>query len=291
MRALRLELARIRRCSSLARTADRGTRPSRWPRAGCTVAAVCLLVSALAACGGSSPGPAPTPTPSGPTPGPVAQTWMLSGTVSETAPTESTRIAGATVLAVAGLDAAGPTATTDSNGVFRFARLAPGHYTIRASAANYVERSEPLSVEENLTLTVQLDPVFQTVTTSKRDMVFGHPSCEGYWDAPTCEIPRTPGGEPCAVPYVLNVHHDGTLQVDLAWTDRRFGLGAELCGSNGGQPAGQAATALLDSSGHVAGYHVSAHTQYVVLVRSFSDGGGPPPAGSTEFALTVTGPN
>ena len=106
MRALRLELARIRRCSSLARTADRATRPSRWPRAGCTVAAVCL-----------------------------------------------------------------------------------------------------------------------------------------------------------------------------AWTDRRLARrGAVRLERRTAGRAGSAA--LLDSSGHVAGYHVSAHTQYVVLVRSFSDGGGPPLPGA-----------
>jgi hypothetical protein len=221
----------------------------------------------------------------------VAHTWALTGTVSETAPTESTRIAGAQVTAVAGLDAAGPVVTADANGVFRFASLPPGDYTIRTSVANYVARSQPLSLEADQTLPVQLDPEFQTVTTSKRDMVFGHPSCPGYWDSPACDIPRTPAGEPCALAYLFNAHYDGLLQTDLAWTDRRFGLGTDLCLSNGGQPTGQAVPARLDSSGHVAGFDVSAHTQYVVLVRSLSNGGGPPPAGSTEMTLTMTGPN
>jgi hypothetical protein len=91
--------------------------------------------------------------------------------------------------------------------------------------------------------------------------------------------------------YPFNVHHDGTLHADLAWTDQRFELGTTVCGSDGGQPTGQAVTARLDSSGHVAGYDVSAHTQYVVLVRSFPSAGGPTAAGSTEFTLTLTGPN
>ena len=144
------------------------------------------------------------------------------------------------VTAVAGLDAAGPAVTADSNGVFRFASIA-GRRLHDSHLGNELRRAlAPLSSKKTRRSPVQLDPVFQTVTTNKHDMVIGHPSCPGYWDSPTCDIPRTPAGEPVRWPYLFNVHHDGMLQTDLAWTDRRFGLGTDLCGSNGGQPTGQA---------------------------------------------------
>jgi hypothetical protein len=239
---------------------------------------------------GDSDGRSPSsPTPT--SPASPAQTWTLTGTVSETFPTGSTRIAGATITAVAGLDADGPSITSDANGAFQLAGLAPGTYTIRGRARYYEESSQPLTLTGNQTLAVQLDPVFQMVTTSRRDVVTGHPSCPGWWDFPACEIPRTTAGEPCAIGYVFDVHHDGTLAVGLEWADRRYGLGADLCGSDGGQPSGSARTPRVDGSGRVVGYDVSAHTQYVVLVRSLSDGGGSPPGGTAAFTVTVTRPN
>ena len=236
--------------------------------------------------GGGSPG-SPSPTP----PAPAAQTWTLSGTVAEWAPATATPIAGATVTAVAGLDADGSSVTSDANGVFRFPPLAAGDYTIRARAASYAESSQPLTLADNQTLTIQLDPVFQMVTTTIRDVITGDPSCPGYWDAPACEIPRTTAGATCAADYLFNVHHEGTLEVALTWADSRFGLFIDLCRSDEGRPTGQGIRPRLDGSGHVVGYDVSRHTQYVVLVRSVSNGGGSPPGGTTEFTLAVTRPN
>jgi hypothetical protein len=254
------------------------------------VVLVVALMSAVS-CGDDSGGVPSPANPIAPTPAPPAQTWTLSGTVTETAPTASTRIAGATVTAVAGLDADGQSVTTDANGAFRFAVLAAGNYTIRARAANYIESSQPLTLAGDWPLTIQLDPVLQTVTAKSRDVVLGHPSCPGYWDIPRCEIPRSTAGEPCAVDYPFNVHHDGTAEVAIEWADRRFGLDADLCDADEGRPTAQALTRPLEGAGRVVGYNVFAHTQYVIRVRSFSNGGGPPPAGRTEFTLTVTHPN
>jgi hypothetical protein len=248
-----------------------------------------LVVALLAAvsCGDDGGGSLSSPTPT-----PPRQTITLSGTVTETPPTAaSTRIAGATVTAVAGLDAEGVSVTADASGMFQFAKLVPGNYTIRTRAANYLERSQPLALTGNQTLTIQLDPVFQNVTTSFRAVIAGDPSCPGYWDFPACVIPRTTAGETCAAGYLFNVHHEGTLEVALTWADSRFGLAPDLCGSDEGRPNGRAIRPRLDGSGHVVGYDVSAHTQYVVLVRSLSNGGGSPPGGTTEFTLTVTRPN
>jgi hypothetical protein len=245
---------------------------------------VVALISAVA-CGDDSGG-APSPaSPTAPTPAPPAQTWTLSGTVTETAPTASTRIAGATITAVAGLDADGPSVTTDANGVFQLAALAAGSYTIRARAANYVETSQPLTLAGDQTLTIPLDPVLQMVTTTKRDVITGDPSCPGYWDYNRSGLPRTSASAQCVVDYLIDVHHGGTVRADLTWADPRFGLITELYFSERGQPSGQSITPGGD------GFDVHAHAQYIVRVRGLSNGGGPPPAGTTEFTLTVTHPN
>ena len=255
--------------------------------------AVLLVVALMAAvaCGGDSGG-APSPaSPTAPTPAPPAQTWTLSGTVAETAPTASTRIAGATITAVAGLDADGASVTTDANGVFQLAALAAGTYTIRTRAANYVESSQPLTLAGNQTLAIQLDPVFQMLTTTRRDVVIGDPSCPGYWDYAKADLPRTTASQPCSVDYLFDVHHDGVLQAELAWADRRFGLITELDVSETGLSAGQAMRSSANRAGQPDTYNVYAHAQYIVRVRALSPSGTRPPAGRTEFTLTVTHPN
>ena len=253
--------------------------------------ALAVAVMSAVACGDDNGG-APSPaSPTAPTPAPPAQTWTLSGTVTETAPTDSTRIAGATVTAVAGLDADGPSVTTDASGAFRFAALAAGNYTVRARAANYIESSQPLTLAGDQPLTIQLDPVLQTMTTTKRDVIVGHPSCPGYWDYAASDVPRASATESCTVDYPFDVHHDGTLAADLEWADRSFELVTELSGSQGGEPSDTRPQAAGDRLRGTSNYRVYAHTQYIVRVRSFSNGGGPPPAGTTEFTLTVTRPN
>jgi Carboxypeptidase regulatory-like domain len=249
------------------------------------VVLVIALMSAVS-CGGEGGGSPGSPSPTPPTP--AAQTWTLSGTVTETAPTASTLIAGATVTAVAGLDTDGPSVTSDANGVFHLASLAPGDYTIRTRAVNYAESSQPLTLADNQTMTVQLDPVFQMVTATTRDVITGDPSCPGYWDYSKSDVPRTAASEPCQVDFLFDVHHEGTLHAELAWADRRFGLSTELYRSDRGLPSGRAIEPRAGGS-RLVSYDVDAHAQYVVRVGF--DGGGSPPAGTTEFTLTVTRPN
>jgi hypothetical protein len=225
--------------------------------------------------------------PAGPTPPPRGATFTLSGTVSETVPTESTRIPGATITAVAGLDADGPSTTSDASGAFQLAGLAPGTYTIRGRAENYAESSRPLTLTGNQTLAVQLDPVFQMVTMTSSGVFTSDSSCPGYWDYGRSGVATTSASEPCTVDYLLDVHHEGMLEADLAWVDRRFALITELYRSDGGQPSGSPITPRLD--GRSRTYRLGAHAQYVLRVSSGS--GAPPPVGTTEFTLRVTRPN
>jgi len=248
-------------------------------------AVLVIVTIGTASCGDDRGGSPATPSPM-----PQTQTFTLSGTVSETAPTASTRIAGAAVMAIAGLENAGPSTTTDANGAFQLS-LAPGAYTVRAYAEHYVEQSQPLTLTADQAVSAELDPVFQMVTTTKQDAIASDASCPGYWDYAKAVLPRTKASGPCQVDYVVNVHHDGSLTAGLAWADSAVGLATEIYLANGGLASGAPLGAGGDGSMQGASHSVLGHNQYVVRVRKFSNGGGPPPAGTTQFTLTVTHPN
>jgi hypothetical protein len=247
-----------------------------------------LVLAAIAAvsCGDDGGG-----MPVGVSPTAPKQTFTLSGTVSETSPTATTRVAGAELIAIAGLDATGPSTTSDANGVFQFT-LAPGSYTLRAHAPNYGESSQPVTLIEHQTVTVQVDPVFQMVTTTRQDAFTSNSSCPGYWDYAHSELPRTKAAGPCGIDYVFNVHHDGTLTAAVAWAAAPdIALSTELHLGIAGvaqENPFEAGDAFETRDAARASYAVHAHTQYVVRVRRFSSGGGPP---SAQFTLTVTHPN
>jgi Carboxypeptidase regulatory-like domain len=242
------------------------------------VAFVIALLSA-ASCGGDG-GPADAPGGEFPiSPTPLRPAWTLSGTVSETFPTGSTRIAGATVTAVAGLDADGRSTTSDGSGAFRLAGLPPGNYTIRARAADYVESTQPLTLAGNQTLAVHLDPAFQMVTTTREDSITASRSCAGPWDY---------GESSCLVQYAFDAHHDGTLTAELVWTDREVGFFTMLYRADGGQPVGGAIDGRVDESGRRVIYDVSAHTQYLIQVNAYASIAAPR---VTPYTVTLTHPN
>jgi hypothetical protein len=215
--------------------------------------------------------------PAGPTHTPRGETVTLSGIVSETVPTESTVIAGATITAVAGLDADSISTTSDAGGLFQFTDLAPGNYTIRAQAKNYTESSQPLTLTRSQALAVRLDPVLQMVTTTREDAITAQGSCADPWDP----------GEPCLVNYVFNVHHEGTLAAELVWTDDEVGFFTRLYRSEGGRPSNQP----IDLSGGDGlsrfVYDVSARTQYVIQVNAFTGMA----SRVTPYTVTLTHPN
>jgi hypothetical protein len=244
-----------------------------------------LVVAAIAAvsCGDDGGG-----VPVGASPTAPKQTFTLSGTVAETSPTATTRVAGAQLIAIAGLDAAGPSTTSDANGVFQFS-LAPGSYTLRAHAATYAESSQPVTLMENQTVSVQLDPIFQMVSTTRQDAFTANGSCPGYWDYANSELPRTNAAGPCEVDYVFNLHHDGTLTAGVAWVGPDIALTTELYRGIAG--AAVEGSRIEASDAARGSYTVYAHTQYIVRVRRFSNGVGPPPAAFTQFTLTVTHPS
>jgi hypothetical protein len=237
-----------------------------------------IALTAAVSCGGESGSPdAPGGEfPTSPTPLPPA--WTLSGTVSETFPTESARIAGATVTAVVGLDADGPSTTSDGSGDFKLGALPPGSYTIRVRAANYVESTQFLELAGNQTLAVHLDPAFRMVTTTREDSISASGSCASPWDF----------GEPCLVQYGFDAHHNGTLTAELVWTDGEVALFTTLYRADGGRRSGGAIDARADGSDRRFTYDISAHTQYVIQVNAYAY---TTASRVTPYTVTLTHPN
>lgn len=252
------------------------------------LAALVVALLSMPSCGRESP-TAPTPPPSAtPRPSPPAHTVTLSGTVSETAPTESTRIAGARAMVYDSPDI-GRSAITDANGAFQITGLIPGTLAISIQAAGFVEGKRAVTLTEGQVVAVQLDPVFQMVSAAQSDSISGGAACPGNWDYATVQVTGTDGSHPCHVDYVLNVHHSGTLTAELTWADSNAVPSIELYPSYDGRRSLQRIPLLGDAT-HVSG-RLTEHSQYFVRVTKYSNGGGPPPAGISSFSLRLTHPN
>lgn len=158
-----------------------------------------LLALVLTACGSGSSAPT-SPTP------PAAQTFTLGGAVTETAPTTTNKIPGATITFIDGSNA-GKSATADGAGNYALAGLATGGFTVRTTAAGYNEKSQPVTINANTSLTVQLNPVPQTLSSTRNDTISGG-------DA-TCSdgIGST---RPCKT-ITLPIHNDGPISATLTW--------------------------------------------------------------------------
>jgi hypothetical protein len=219
----------------------------------------------------------------GPTDGP---TRMLVGTVAETAPTTSTRIATASITVMNGLWA-GRITTSDANGAFALA-LPAGQVTLRVQAENYLERSVSVSLSQNRNVNVELDPVFRMVTLArKNETILLDQTCPGWYDF---SPPRR--GPNCAANYVFDVHHNGTLTAELTSNDDSLSLHMAVFLSVDGKPSGMA----LPSEPHwreccasTLTAEVGAHSQYVLQVNALPWDW--PPGRSVSFDLTVRHPN
>lgn len=88
----------------------------------------------------------------------AAQTFTLSGIVTESAPTTSTVLAGARVTIIDGANQ-GKTATTGADGRYSIAGVANGGYTVTAVVAGYRDGVQPVGINGNTTLDFRLDPL------------------------------------------------------------------------------------------------------------------------------------
>lgn len=169
-----------------------------------------------------SPGPttvAPTPTPT-PTPTPSGPTFTVSGTVSETAPTTSTRVAEAEVQLSGGV-AIG----TIADGTFTIPNVQNGAYTLRVAKAAYETATQTVTVSgANVSgVNVSLLPVFRWV-----DLEFYHQLGPGSPGA----CPGLTDGRPCRS-YPVASHHSGDVRAFLARNGTLADFALEFwCGSS-----------------------------------------------------------
>lgn len=108
------------------------------------IAVVCIAITSLllmSACGGNSSGASPTP---------VATSYTLSGTVSETLP--STGVVSDVRIDVLDGPNAGRSAMTDNGGRYTMAGLSSGMFQLRASKTGYVRLERNVSLDSNTTL-------------------------------------------------------------------------------------------------------------------------------------------
>ena len=169
------------------------------------------LLGALmgAACGSTPASPAP-PVDRPPVSSPSATCCSLGGMVTETVPTASTGIGGATVTVVAGLDT-GLSTTADASGRYLFPRLQLGALTARSSAAGYDDTLLTLTLtDDRLSFGFQLNPTAAPVFEQFNDVVSGQ-------DA-TCASYEVSTRLPCKS-YVIALHSAGTVDAVLNWDD------------------------------------------------------------------------
>ena len=97
---------------------------------------LCLAALTAIACGHDSSPTSPSNTPA---------TFILSGRVTETAPTDSVVIPGATVAVAEGVNA-GRSAVTDGSGNYSLAGLERGTFNVSVSAGGYGTGTFPVSL-------------------------------------------------------------------------------------------------------------------------------------------------
>lgn len=148
---------------------------------------------------------APTPVPT-PPPAPAGPTFTVSGTISETAPTTSTRVPEAEVQLSGGV-ATG----SIGDGTFTIPNVASGTYTLRVAKAGYETATPSVTVSgANVSgIQVNLLPVFRWV-----DQEFYHQLGPGS----SSSCPGLTDGRPCRS-YPVASHHSGDVRAFAAWNN------------------------------------------------------------------------
>ena len=169
---------------------------------------VIFAVLLAAACGSdltSSTAPSPSQIVVEPS-APDKATYTLVGRVTESMPTASDGIAGATVTISGGVNA-GESTVTDARGFYRLSKLHPSEFAMRVSAPGFVAASEPVTLAYDRTSNVQLRPEPKQLTFSLRGDIA---SVDG----------RCSDGQamrPCRI-ILFPVHNPGPIQATLHWT-------------------------------------------------------------------------
>jgi hypothetical protein len=185
-----------------------------------TTLLVCLL--ALVACdknqaapsAAPTPAPAPSPTPAPtPAPAPAPALFTITGSVTESEPTTSQRLGGATVSIGA------QSVLTDGSGNFTITDVPAGTLTLTASKGGYVTTTQvvTLPAETPGALRIGLDPEYESITREMSNTVSA--------DDPPC--PGTHGNFACFT-YSFPAHHARGIEGNLYWHSSDARLELEL---------------------------------------------------------------
>lgn len=171
-----------------------------------------------------------------PAPAPAVQpTWSLAGTVTETSPTTSVAISGATVTIADGPDA-GKNTTTAASGAFSFTGLKQAGFTVTAAKSGYASSSQGVTLDGNKSLTFRLAPLGpRTQFPAGTYLVNSEVVAGRYYADPVsgCYWERLSGlggtlGEILANDFVS--YNAAQIIVDIASSDRAFSGDAD-CGT------------------------------------------------------------
>ena len=206
-----------------------------------------LVVLLASACGGdfaSSTAPSPTRIVVNP-PTPSDATFTLSGRVTESVPTASDGIGGATLSVSEGLNA-GRSTVADARGFYKFVNLHPSEFVLRVAAPGFVASSEPVTLAYDRASNVQLRPEPAQLTyTLRGDIGSEDGQCNDGQAMRSCRIILFP------------VHNPGPIQATLHWTtEEDVDLDLTLFQTDGRTPIAKAAYAgeqIEQLRGDVAG--------------------------------------
>jgi hypothetical protein len=164
-----------------------------------------LLVCGLAAACGE-PSRLPTVLPLAPS----SEMFLLSGTVTETAPTTSPMIPHA-LLTLVGINS-GTSTTADDNGRFSFGQITGGRFSLVASRDGYQTGTFAIELKRDSDYAIRLAPE-RPESPQPQDVTETHTATLD-WNVPPCQ----PVALDCYHEYSFITHHSGNLSLRLDWT-------------------------------------------------------------------------
>lgn len=194
-------------------------------------------------------------------------TYILSGQVTESAPTTSTMLSGARIEFTDSSNQ-GRFAITDASGRYQITLVPPGTYNLRATLAGYVESTKQVAVNTDAIADFALAPTPISTWFTRTGSITGtNAAC---YDNRPCEIFALPP-----------VHNSGPLYATLLWNNLAAVLALQLYNVDTGQVVFSASSTAGQTSLYL-GTQIQAPGNYQLRVVAVSA------PGSVGLTLNVT---